>query len=292
MSKDITVEIFLALRNKFFTKTRKPIAFELRPKKNTQDDPLDEYIAENVLSKLNGVDFNRSGALTSPDVVVYKKDASQLHPIQLEDNSNMIVGMEIKRVGRNKQGVIARSSSVDFNSTPPCGTILVYDKNNEPLNIKGFYLFVCLEKDPKWSHKMIISALSLVDGNLLNDDYDFYLSVIGERTKKIGLGSYGDGMNRSRPMLGFANPLGINGFNRNVTLVHSRDDLNIENDSLYRVNTILRTSSSGTVREFYGYRFKDDVPEGWECRILVDPFEIPKGRTTRTNQRGRFKVAF
>jgi hypothetical protein len=47
---DLAVETFLLLRNTFFDKKRKPLSFPLRDKRNTQDDPLDEYISE-ILKK-------------------------------------------------------------------------------------------------------------------------------------------------------------------------------------------------------------------------------------------------
>ena len=56
---------------------------------------------------------------------------------------------------------------------------------------------------------MVITAFALVDGNLLNEDFDLYLGVTGERTKRIGLGTFADGADRARPMLIFGNPLGI-----------------------------------------------------------------------------------
>jgi hypothetical protein len=43
---DLTVESFLVLRNYFFSRGPKPKPFQLRDKRNTQDDPLDEYISK------------------------------------------------------------------------------------------------------------------------------------------------------------------------------------------------------------------------------------------------------
>lgn len=44
MQTDLTTESFLILRNSFFGKGQKPRHYRLRDKRNTQDDPLDEYI--------------------------------------------------------------------------------------------------------------------------------------------------------------------------------------------------------------------------------------------------------
>jgi len=46
MFTDLAVETFLLLRNKFFDAKGNPVSFPLRDKRNTQDDPLDEYISE------------------------------------------------------------------------------------------------------------------------------------------------------------------------------------------------------------------------------------------------------
>jgi hypothetical protein len=46
MLTDLAVETFLLLRHKFFDAKGNPVSFPLRDKRNTQDDPLDEYISE------------------------------------------------------------------------------------------------------------------------------------------------------------------------------------------------------------------------------------------------------
>ena len=51
-----------------------------------------------------------------------------------------------------------------------------------------------------------VSAMTLYDSSILNDDFDLY-SEWGHE-KEINLGTYGDGANRNRPMLIFSNPLG------------------------------------------------------------------------------------
>ncbi|HSH81898.1 MAG TPA: hypothetical protein VLA19_25510 [Herpetosiphonaceae bacterium] len=104
---------------------------------------------------------------------------------------------------------------MDYNTTPPCGTLRVYDANNTALDIPGFYLFVCQE-DVQDGKKQL-TALVLCDGNALNADFDFYLSVTGTRTKGIGLGTYDDGFNRNRPMLVFPNLLGAPQLDRMVS---------------------------------------------------------------------------
>jgi len=126
MSNKIPIDAFVVLREHFFNESGEPNVFFLRPKRNTQDDPLDEYIADNVLSKL-GIECERSGPLVSPDIVLF--DRPDTDEIQFDD----IVAIELKKVSRAKNGAISRSSSIDYNSTPPCGKVRVYAKQN-PLN--------------------------------------------------------------------------------------------------------------------------------------------------------------
>ena len=42
----LPIEAFKVLRSSFFDDQRQPIEFPLRDKRNTQDDPFDEYVAQ------------------------------------------------------------------------------------------------------------------------------------------------------------------------------------------------------------------------------------------------------
>jgi len=44
-STDLVIDVFLLLRRSFFDVGMQPKPFDLRQKRNTQDDPLDEYIS-------------------------------------------------------------------------------------------------------------------------------------------------------------------------------------------------------------------------------------------------------
>jgi hypothetical protein len=72
---DLVVEAFILLRNTFFDDNGEPIPFALREKRNTQDDPLDEYIA-NVLTQglIDAVCQKSPGPLISPDLTIYRPD--------------------------------------------------------------------------------------------------------------------------------------------------------------------------------------------------------------------------
>lgn len=73
---DLTVEVFLILRAAFFSEDGTPKLFSLREKRNTQDDPFDEYIAGLLHQQLHDAVCQRAaGPLISPDMVVFRPDA-------------------------------------------------------------------------------------------------------------------------------------------------------------------------------------------------------------------------
>jgi hypothetical protein len=49
---DLVIDAFLILRETFFDKNMQPITFNLRDKRNTQDNPLDEYICDALKTHL------------------------------------------------------------------------------------------------------------------------------------------------------------------------------------------------------------------------------------------------
>lgn len=178
---------------------------------------------------------------------------------------------------------------MDYNTTPPCGIVRIYDLHDRPLDIRGFYLFVCQEAVEGSQGRYRLSALALCDGNLLNEDFAYYLSIVGERTKEVGLGSYGDGANRSRPMLIFANPLGAAVLDHWVTLIHPRSNLVDQFPQFRCVGLIRRRPKTEGERTFYCYRLRNDVPGDHRDFDLLEPFPSPT-RTTATQARGRFRL--
>jgi len=130
----------------------------------------------------------------------------------------------------------------------------------------------------------------LCDGNLLNEDFDYYLSIVGERTKKVGLGTFGDGADRCRPMLIFANPLGCPELERSPVLVHRSEAIASVAGNLVRIGTIKRTCKRGGVRIFYCYGCPGDYDARHETFDLVDPLPMPK-RKRKTQPRGKFRLS-
>jgi hypothetical protein len=291
---DLTIESFLILRSSFFGKNAKPRSFRLRDKRNTQDDPLDEYIHKLLSDHLpTHVDCLKApGPLITPDLVILRPEFCRaVAKATLASNLTHIVAVEVKKLERTQSGAVARPSGMDYNTTPPCGTVRVYDSSGAALDIRGFYLFVCQEPVRDQGDRYRLSALVLCDGNLLNEDFDYYLSIVGERVKEIGLGTYGNGANRTRPMLIFSNPLSTPELDHGVTLIHSRDDLEREISQLRQVGIIRRTTQQGGTRILYCYRLADDVPEDNRQFELLDPFPLP-ARTEKTQPRGRFRLNF
>lgn len=292
VQSDLAVESFLALRAGFFDDGAEARNYRLRDKRNTQDDPLDEYV-ESILSKQlsKGIRCSRApGALTTPDLVVMRPSlCNGTRRAVLATDLSRIVALEAKKLERTASGAVARGSGLDYNTTPPCGTVRVYDAAGAPLDIRGFYFFVCQEAIRGERNRYRLSALVLCDGDLLNADFQYYLSVVGERTKRVGLGTYADGADRQRPMLIFANPLGIAELDHAVTLIHSDADLQKRYSGLRQVGTIKRAIPAGDGRTFFCYRVPSDIRKGERQFDLLNPFPSPT-RTQKTQPRGRFRL--
>ena len=238
---DLSVEAFLALRHRFFDAEATPISYYLRDKRNTQDDPLDEYVCEILETNLrDGIEVAKaSGPLITPDMAIYRSALCDHAPREdLRADLTRLFGLEVKKLERQATGGIARASGMDYNTTPPCGTVRVYDRGGDALDIKGFYLFVCQEAVSNEQQIYKLTALALCDGNLLNEDFDYYTLIVGQRSKEIGIGTYGDGANRLRPMTIFSNPLGAPFLNHQSTLIHARDDLEAEYSTLRRIGAL------------------------------------------------------
>jgi hypothetical protein len=289
---DLTVEAFLILRDHFFDQKGLPKLFPLREKRNTQDNPLDEYICDVVL----GSHLQRSecvpspGPLISPDLVLLRSEqCNSVSRATLRSDLTRIVGIEIKKLERAKSGAVARQSGLDYNTTPPCGTIRVYDANDSPLDIRGFYLFVCQEQEPDIESGYRLSALVLCDGNALNEDFSLYLSAVGQREKEIGLGTYRNGVNRHRPMFIFANPLGVPELDNSVTLIHPDPTLAEQGTGLQMVYRLIRTGKDGD-RIFCCYRLASDIDADHPTTDLKNSFPTPQSRSTSTQNRGRFRL--
>lgn len=131
-STDLTFEAFAILRDHFFDRNGLPKPFPLREKRNTQDNPLDEYICDVLRDHLQDSECVPSpGPLISPDLVLLRPDrCNNASRAALRADLTRIVGIEVKKLERTESGSVARSSGLDYNTTPPCGVIRVYDAND------------------------------------------------------------------------------------------------------------------------------------------------------------------
>ena len=135
---DIPVEAFLTLRHRFFTPTGEPIPFPLRDKRNTQDDPFDEFLATDVLESVHGISCLKApGPLITPDLVLYRPDRCARAPrADVGNDLDSILAIEVKKLERTDAGGVARASGLDYNTTPPCGRVRVYDVRRQ-LHLHG-----------------------------------------------------------------------------------------------------------------------------------------------------------
>src|SRR5579863_7847859 len=131
-ASDLTVDTFLILRNAFFNADGSPKAFSLRDKKNTQDDTLDVHIATLLSQHLTDAVCQRApGPLINPDMVIYREGrCNQASRESLKEDTSSIIAIEVKKLERSASGQIARSTGLDYNTTPPCGTIRIYDADD------------------------------------------------------------------------------------------------------------------------------------------------------------------
>jgi hypothetical protein len=97
------------------------------------------------------------GPLINPDLTIYRSDLCNGASREiLKVDTSRIVAIEVKKLERTK-GKIARATGLDYNTMPPCGTVRIYDAEDVPLDIRGFYLFVAQEKLAK-QDKYILST--------------------------------------------------------------------------------------------------------------------------------------
>lgn len=289
---DLAAETFLALRKVFFDETGSPVVYTLRPKKNVQDDPFDEFVADRLAEHFAATNsdialLKSPGPLVSPDLMMYRPSLVQDGTYLSRPNDPAaLLAVEVKKVARTRSGRVARASGMDFNTTPPCGTVRLHGSDDSPVDMRASYLFACQEQcgDSRYS----VTAMALCDGDALNDDFGLYLSVVGIRQKESGLGSYGDGANRMRPMLIFGNPLGSSLFDRRITLIHSCDAAADDFKDLLHAGTFTRNRQGRDKRTFYCYRHRSDVA-GSESFEEDDPFPAPR-RSRITKRRGRFRL--
>lgn len=286
---DLGAAVFAALASEFRSLDGEPIPFTLRDKRNTQDDPFDEHVGAILNRRLpEGARVFVSGKpLVSPDLVVARPEEARALMTGVGGylDGRHVVGIEVKKLDWSPTGA-TRSTGMDYNSTPPCSTVKIEADNGVLLRIAAFYFFVILRDAPIGK---VVESMALVSGAVLNEDIEIYDLATGIRRKLIGIGSYGDGIDRQRPMFVFANPLGWPWLRGQATLVHPSSELEDEQDLKLRRRLYRRTLDK-QLREFFCYRMSGEIASAPEPDV-TEPFPTPKNRTENTVARGRFKIS-
>ena len=98
---DLPTTAFFRLRERLFDGDGRPIPFRLRDKRNTQDDPLDEFLAVDILADLEDAScIQAPGPLITPDFVLCRRTSD----IERADDIEQIVGIEVKKIERTERG--------------------------------------------------------------------------------------------------------------------------------------------------------------------------------------------
>lgn len=296
---DLLAAAFVSLASAFFDHSSgKAVPRELEPlppKRETQDDPFDVRVGDILAADLPGIrgaatSVRRArGPLISPDLVLIDETGAGARARGPIDDAAPPVawaaGVEVKKLQPSATG-IGRASGMDYNSTPPtpvcrigvAGTI-------GTLAVPATYTFAILDAR---AERPQVSGLVMCVGSVLDASDEEYLRAIGSRTKLIGLGSYGDGMDRVRPMFVYPNPLSASDFAECATLVSERSDLDTEYPQLAALGTLRRTlRDDGGQVEFTYYTMAADAATraGGD---LLDPFRAVANRSESTAARGRF----
>jgi hypothetical protein len=250
---NLVPEIFFKICKHFFLEDGTKKQFKLPPRCDITSDPFVEYLDKKALGKTKKIVASPS---VSPDLAFLSKDMSD------------IFGLEVKTTK-------STTSNINFNSTPPCGKIVV-DIDKKETTVPCFYLIVQLvEIEIEGEENMVeIGTMTMIHGDFINSDFELYKQAVGVRTKKIDLGSNGDGMDRQRPMFVFPNPLNIPGIRGERSTLISKEEYGDKH--IGKVAELNRVSGE----KFYAYQ---------TGRQLTGPFTTVN-RSPETRKRSKLKI--
>jgi len=249
-------KVFYTICHHFFLEDGTKKQFKLESKSTIMSDPFVEYIGDNILAEFKNIEYILAPSHISPDLAFYNS---------IDD----IFGIEVK-TSKTKSG------DINFNSTPPCGKIMI-EFNDEEKIIPAYYMFVQLNSVENETNIFEIGTMMLVDGDFINSDFELYLEAIGVREKRIDLGSYGDGMDRQRPMFVFPNPLGIAGIRSERSTLISKEKFE-SCDFGNEIGLVAILNREG--QNFFAYQ---------SVRKLNGPF-VNVTRSTNTKIRNKLKI--
>lgn len=281
---DAAAHLYVRLCEEVFVdEAGKPVknpTITLDEKRTTQDDPFDHWLA-NTIKRLNlsGLQVFTSGPLTHPDIVLQTSMVPE----------SPFVGLEVKKLNADEKGRDPRGMTIDFNSTAPCGTFRVYRPDDTPLDIPGYYIFVLLDHRIQNRSRNILTFI-LSGGDLLNDDFDLYLTSKTLNESTYDHGPYGEGSVRGRMMYVYPNPLDskINQLAGEVSLIHEAGDLHRIFPELRLLYRALRRKRDGTTREFFIYRHKNFVTNSVLAPLALELFARARHRSAKKRSAYKF----
>ncbi|EOG5906722.1 hypothetical protein ACLF2M_003311 [Vibrio vulnificus] len=156
----------------------------------TQDDPFDNLVLDTIADAFPEWEVVSAGKLTTPDVVIRHREYT-----------DVIVGLEVKKLIQKANGADSRGLTIDYNSCLPCGQMEIKVGKNV-VAIPVYYFFALLSND-----STSIKTLAIIDGDFINNDFELHKHAKLANQSAYGHGSYGEGSVRNRAMYTYANPL-------------------------------------------------------------------------------------
>lgn len=216
------------------------IPVKLRAKRlvgTVQDDPFDCWMQTEIKRALPpSFEVVHSGSLTTPDIVVRDRATGR------------IVGIEVKKLIRQRNGRDPRGMTLDYNSCLPCGSTMV-KVGSETVVVPCFYIFALLSPDSRR-----IVTLVILDGDFLNYDFDLHKEAKYSNYTEYNHGPYGEGSVRHRKMYTYPNPLNsqIKPFFLRHVLVAKKPDFAALGDGGCRfTDEVVREDKFGNAFHYY-----------------------------------------
>ena len=171
------------------------------------------------------------------------------------------MGIECKSLEASHQfvetgGRVPCRTTIDFNSTVPCGQENYKGKFERytPLRGQPIPIFYALGLYGKIEEENRVLSVLLVNGNYINRDYSLHQAH--QNISRGGFGSYGDGRIRERKMYIFPNPMTDPDLVGTVSLVLEGDDLTPVYPELGYLMTKVRRTPEGEEYPFHVYRLR------------------------------------
>jgi len=184
------------------------------------------------------------------------------HPDLVLEHETTCLGVECKSLEASPQFVATRNgvpcrTTIDFNSTVPCGKEFFKGKFSRYAHLRGqpitvFYA-LCLYGEVEGEMRLL--SFLMMDGNYINRDHTLHQEH--RNISRRGFGSYGDGSIRERKMYLFPNPLTDPDLVGGVALVAEQEDLTAVFPQLMLVMQKVRRASAGGAFPFFVYRLRE-----------------------------------